>query len=71
MEQKLKLAGDLKVGDRILWDGVPATVTAKQNYLVAMLPGMQTELVVNGTLDDGQDFTAAWAGNAGDAVALA
>lgn len=70
MEQTVKLAGNLAVGDVILWDGVPATVTARDNYRTAMLPGMQTELMVTGMLD-GAPFTAAAAVNAGDAVIMA
>jgi len=64
--QTTKLAGSLAVGDRILWDGVPATVTYRQNYRVAMLPGVQTELMVQG-----ENFTAATTINAGDAVVMA
>jgi hypothetical protein len=68
--QTTKLAGSLAVGDRILWDGVPATVTYRQNYMVAMLPSMQTEFTVTGTLD-GAPFYAAANVNAGDSIILA
>jgi len=65
-----KLAGDIKVGDNILWDGVPARVLHADKYRTAMLPGVQVELMVTGTLD-GETFSAATVVDAGDAVIMA
>jgi hypothetical protein len=69
-QTQYRLAGNISVGDKILWDGVPAVVTAHQNYRTAMLPGIQTEIMATGTLD-GDEFVAAWAGACTDRIFLA
>lgn len=61
-----KLAGNVIPGDRIMWDGLPATVVYADKYRTAMLPGVQVELMV-----EGDDFTAADVVHAGDYIILA
>jgi len=59
-----KLAGHLAKGDRIVWDGQPATVTAIAPFETPR--GSYVEFIVRG-----EDFHAATVLESGDAVRLA
>ncbi len=60
---KKTLAGFVKPGDTIIWDGAEAEVIHADKYRTAMLAGVQVEFLVRS-----EDFTASGVVSADDYV---